>query len=92
MAYAGKEIRSPTTRLVFKETAADTDGELLRFEQFVKGGTPPVPEHRHPGQEERFVVLSGRMGVRSAGKERVEPLGISVPRPSEFGQSQRTPM
>lgn len=71
MAYAGKEIESPSTRLVFEKTAADTDGELLRFEQFVKGGNPEVPEHIHPKQEERFVVHSGRMGVRAAGSEKV---------------------
>lgn len=69
MAYAGKEIRSPSTRLVFRKTAADTDGELLRFEQFVRGGTPEVPEHLHPRQRERFVVLAGQMGARAAGRE-----------------------
>ncbi len=71
VAYAGKTIESPTTRLVFELTAADTNGELLRFEQFVKGGTPEVPEHYHLRQEERFVVISGRMGVRAAGKEQM---------------------
>lgn len=71
MAYAGKEIQSPTTRLVFKQTASDTAGELLQSEQFVTRNNPEVPEHVHPRQEERFVVLSGRMGVRAAGDERV---------------------
>lgn len=71
MAYAGKEIESLSTRLVFKQTASDTDGELLQFEQFVKSNNPEVPEHVHPRKEERFVVLSGRMGVRAAGKEQV---------------------
>jgi mannose-6-phosphate isomerase-like protein (cupin superfamily) len=78
VAYAGKVIESPTTRLLFKRTAADTDGALLRFEQFVRGGTPEVPEHVHPRQEERFVVLSGRMGVRAAGRERVLGAGEEV--------------
>ena len=32
---------------------------------------PEVPEHVHLRQEERFVVISGRMGVRAAGNERV---------------------
>lgn len=73
MAYAGKVIESPTTRLVFERTAADTDEELLRFEQFVRGGTP-----EHPRQEERFVVLSGRMGVRAAGRKRVLKAGEEV--------------
>ena len=41
MAYAGKTIESPDTRLVFLKTAEDTDGELLRFEQFVQAATTP---------------------------------------------------
>ena len=71
MAYAGKEIQSPTTRLVFEQTTSDTNGELLQFEQFVRCNNPEVPEHVHLRQEERFVVISGRMGVRAAGNERV---------------------
>lgn len=75
MAYAGKVIESPGARLVFLKTAADTDGELLRFEQFVQKGHAPVPAHIHPRQEERFVVLSGRMGVESGGRGRVLEAG-----------------
>lgn len=78
MAYAGKIIESPTTRLVFKQTAADTNGGLLRFEQFVRGNNPEVPEHYHLRQEERFVVVAGRMGVRAAGSERVLGPGEEV--------------
>lgn len=78
MAYEGKEIESPTTRLVFKQTASDTNGELLKFEQFVRGGNPEVPEHIHPHQEERFVVLSGMMGVRAAGKDQILGPGEEV--------------
>lgn len=81
MACSGKEIKSPTTRLIFKQTASDTGGGLLRFEQFVKGNNPEVQEHVHLYREERFVVLSGRMGVRAAGNERVLGPGeeITVP-------------
>ncbi|MGF1470647.1 MAG: cupin domain-containing protein [Rubrobacteraceae bacterium] len=78
MARAGKEIASPTTRLVFEETAADTGGERLRFEQFVRGGNPEVSEHTHSLHEERFLVRSGRMGVRVAGSERVLGPGEEV--------------
>jgi mannose-6-phosphate isomerase-like protein (cupin superfamily) len=78
MARAGEVIESPDTRLVFLKTAAGTDGELLRFEQFVKPGHAPVPEHVHPHQEEHFAVLSGNMGVRTAGTERVVGAGAEV--------------
>ena len=75
MAYAGKVIQSPDTRLVFLKTAEETDGELLRFEQFVQKDHAPIPAHIHPRQEERFVVLSGRMGVKSGGRERILEAG-----------------
>lgn len=78
MAHAGKVIESPDTRLVFLETAADTDGKLLRFEQFVQPGHAPVPAHVHGRQEERFTVLSGRMGVRARGEERFLEAGEEV--------------
>ncbi len=81
MAYAGKVVESPDTRLVFLKTAADTDGRLLRFEQVVQRDHAPVPAHIHPRQEERFRVLSGRMGVESGGRGQVLEAGeeISVP-------------
>jgi hypothetical protein len=59
MAYAGKIIESPDTGLVFLKTVADTNGELLRFEQFVQTNHALVPEHLYGRQEERFVIVSG---------------------------------
>ncbi|HLL41056.1 MAG TPA: cupin domain-containing protein [Rubrobacteraceae bacterium] len=78
MAYAGKIIESPDTGLVFLKTVADTNGELLRFEQFVQTNHALVPEHLHGRQEERFVIVSGRMGVRAAGSERVLEAGEEI--------------
>lgn len=78
MAYAGKVIESPDTRLVFKETAKETNGELLRFEQFVQKNHAPVPAHVHGSQEERFIVLSGSMGVKAAEEESVLGPGEEV--------------
>ncbi len=78
MAYAGKTIESPDTRLVFEKTTKDTGGKLLRFRQFVRAGHAPVPAHIHGSQEERFVVLSGRMGVRSGGQERILEAGEEI--------------
>jgi quercetin dioxygenase-like cupin family protein len=78
MARAGEVIESPDTRLVFLKTAADTNGEMLRFEQFVEPTHASVPEHVHPRQEERFEVVSGKMGVRAAGTERVVGAGEEI--------------
>ncbi|WP_166394991.1 cupin domain-containing protein [Rubrobacter marinus] len=94
VAHAGKEIESPDTKLVFLQTAADTNGELLRFEQFVRPDHAPVPAHVHGRQEERFVVLSGRMGVRSGEEEGVLEAGeeVVVPpgTPHTFWNATRT--
>jgi mannose-6-phosphate isomerase-like protein (cupin superfamily) len=78
VAKAGKVIESPSTRLVFRQTAADANGQLLRFEQFVRPATPEVLTHVHPRQEERFEVVEGRMGVRAAGHERILAAGEEV--------------
>jgi quercetin dioxygenase-like cupin family protein len=67
---AGKEIYNPVLkdRIVYHETAQDTDGELLCFELFVSpGGGNPL--HVHPLQEKYFKAVSGTLGVQ-VGDER----------------------
>jgi len=70
MARAGEEIYNPVQddRVVFRKTARDTDGELLRLELFVspRGGNPL---HVHPRQEEYFEAVSGTLGIQ-VGDER----------------------
>ncbi len=64
MARAGEEIYNPVQhdRVVYRKTARDTDGGLLRLELFVspRGGNPL---HVHPLQEEYFKAVSGTLGV-----------------------------
>jgi uncharacterized RmlC-like cupin family protein len=51
-------------RFTFIDTAATTDGELLRFDLTLRpGGAVPIP-HVHPIQTERFAVVEGRMRFR----------------------------
>ena len=83
MAQSGEQLHNPVTeeQLVFRRTAADTDGELLEFDWcFPAGGS--VPSHVHPAQEERFEVLSGRAWFRVAGRRLAANLGdeVAVPR------------
>src|SRR5215211_4645840 len=62
----GQTLANPVTgeRFTFLETAAQTGGELLRFELGLRpGGAVPMP-HVHPIQTERFEVVSGRMRFR----------------------------
>ena len=71
MAKQGDVIENPKTgeRIVFRQTAQDTNGELLQFDLFLKPhGFVPV-EHIHSQQEERVEVISGSAGYRLGGKE-----------------------
>jgi mannose-6-phosphate isomerase-like protein (cupin superfamily) len=73
MFHAGDQIENPVTgeRLVFHETAAETNGERVLFETIVQPGGFVAAAHVHPFQTERFEVLAGTLGMRR-GKERVE--------------------
>ena len=70
MAHAGDTIENPATgeRIVFRKTAADTGGELLLFDLFLKphGFVPTV--HIHLRQEERVEVVSGSVRYRLGGR------------------------
>jgi quercetin dioxygenase-like cupin family protein len=69
-------------RIAFRETGAETNGELLRFDFFVKPQTVVLHEHLHPIQEERFEVLSGRMEGQVDGVARTaEPGTVIVNQP-----------
>ncbi|HEX2739964.1 MAG TPA: cupin domain-containing protein [Rubrobacter sp.] len=84
MARAGQEIYNPVQNdwIVFRQTAQDTGGELMRGELIVSpGGGNPL--HVHPLQEEHFKALSGTLGVQMGedhrsleeGEEAVVPPG-----------------
>src|SRR5215207_3958327 len=71
MARAGEKIYNPVQNdwIVFKETAQDTSGALMKGELVVspRGGNPL---HVHPLQEEHFTVLSGTLGVEVGDEHR----------------------
>lgn len=83
MARVGDELVNPANglRTVFRETAGTTSGELLQVDWFGDPRWTTGPDHVHPYQEERFEVLSGQLGVRADGAERVYGSGevIVVP-------------
>ena len=58
-------------RVVFLDTAADTNGKLVRMEFFVRPGGFVAAEHVHPKQEERFTIADGEAHLRIRGTERV---------------------
>jgi mannose-6-phosphate isomerase-like protein (cupin superfamily) len=71
VARHGQVLESPNNgqRAVFRETAKDTDGELLRLDFFVAPGGFLGNEHLHPKQEERIKVCSGTLRCRVDGRE-----------------------
>lgn len=84
MAAAGDQLINPVTglRTVFRETAADTDGELLQVDWIGDRGWTTGPDHVHPYQDERFEVISGKLGLRLNGVERVLDAGEAAVAPA----------
>jgi mannose-6-phosphate isomerase-like protein (cupin superfamily) len=80
VARAGESLEHPVTgeRLIFCETSADTDGELLRFDFWMRPRGFVAAAHFHPQQEERFVVHRGSSRFRIAGDERDAGAGEAV--------------
>jgi quercetin dioxygenase-like cupin family protein len=80
MAKAGDTIESPVSgaRIVFLETARDTNGELLRVDDVMQGGGRVPIEHVHPYMEERFEVISGTARLSIRGQERDVGTGETV--------------
>lgn len=83
MAYQGQVIDNPVSgeRITFRQTAADTAGELLAIDlELTPDGHVPGA-HVHPEQEERFEVVSGRMKFRMGVRTIVAEAGdvVTVP-------------
>jgi quercetin dioxygenase-like cupin family protein len=84
MAKSGDELVNPVTglRTVFRKTAQETSGELLQVDWIGEPGWTTGPDHVHPLQEERFEVLSGKLGLRLGGVERVHGAGDVIVAPA----------
>ena len=77
MAHAGQAIANPVTgeRVVFRATAADTDGQLLSMDYHAPAQHLIGPLHIHPRQEERSEVVAGMMRGRIGGQKRTVRAG-----------------
>ena len=80
MARRGEVLESPINgqRAVFRETATDTGGELLRLDFYVAPGGFLGNEHLHPGQEERIEILAGTLRCRIGGRDRTACAGEAI--------------
>jgi mannose-6-phosphate isomerase-like protein (cupin superfamily) len=72
MIRPGEQLENPVTGevLIFHETAAETGGELVRFETIVRPDGFVAAAHVHPKQSERFQILAGELDFR-IGRETV---------------------
>jgi mannose-6-phosphate isomerase-like protein (cupin superfamily) len=67
MAAVGQTLENPASgeRITFRQTAAETGGELLAIDlELPSGRRVPGGLHLHPLQEERFEVIRGRLRLR----------------------------
>ncbi len=80
MAHARQILENPISgeKIIFRNTAADTDGEPLAFELVLEPGGAVPGAHVHPEQEERFEVVSGTMVFRLGLKRIVAGPGETV--------------
>ncbi len=81
MAYAGKEIGSVQLglRMVFRETAADTNGEFLRLDIFISPDRAVFSKHMHPHQQETIEVVAGGLdGEVGDSAKSLRPGDVSI--------------
>src|SRR5215208_94655 len=80
MARVGTTIEHPVTgeRIVFRETAATTNGELLLVDIYLRPGGFIAGEHIHPHAHELFEIVSGTGRFRIGGVERTATVGQQV--------------
>src|SRR5215208_3451761 len=80
MARVGTTIEHPVTgeRIVFRETAATTNGELLLVDIYLRPGGFVAGEHVHPHADETFEVVAGTGRFRIAGRECTATAGQRV--------------
>jgi mannose-6-phosphate isomerase-like protein (cupin superfamily) len=71
MIHAGDTIENPVTgeRIVFRKTSADTNGEAVVIECFVRPNGFVAAAHVHPAQDERFEILKGSVAFKLDGRK-----------------------
>lgn len=84
MLNAGDVLENPVTgeRAVVRVGTAESSGELLVADLYVRPGGAVMDEHVHPAIEESFTVVRGHLGYRLDGREGVAGPGerLHVPR------------
>ena len=71
MVRAGQTIENPRTRqrMLFLQTGAETNGELLQIDCLSPAHQDKEPLHVHPRQEHQFTVLAGTLRFEIGGRQ-----------------------
>jgi quercetin dioxygenase-like cupin family protein len=71
MLKAGDTIENPVTgeRIVFRTTSAETNGEAVVIDCFVRPSGFVAKAHVHPSQTERFEIIEGSVVFKVDGQE-----------------------
>lgn len=71
MIRKGTTIENPVTgeRIIFRETSAETNGEAVVIDCFVRPSGSVAKPHVHPSQTELFEVLAGSLMFKLDGQE-----------------------
>jgi quercetin dioxygenase-like cupin family protein len=93
MARVGEIIEHPVTgeRITFLETAASSDGAVLRMAFEMRPHAFIAGAHAHPKQEERFAVGAGRIRVTRGKQEWIAGTGDEVVVPRGTGHTWGNP-
>ena len=76
MANPGDEfVNQEGGRILYRETAGTTDGELQEVEVTYSAHSTLPPPHYHPSQEEHFVIMGGIIRTVIDGQEKVYQAG-----------------
>jgi quercetin dioxygenase-like cupin family protein len=80
VAYAGQILDNPVSgeRIIFRETAADTNGQRLSIDLVLAPDGHVPGKHVHPEQVERFEVTGGSMKFTMGRKKIVAHAGDVV--------------
>lgn len=80
MARVGDELVNPITgeRIVFRKTAAETEGALLEMDDFWMRPGHRAPAHVHPGMRECWKMITGTASFVIGGVERSAKRGEVV--------------
>ena len=84
-------LESPTQRVCFRVTGAESEGDLLEIEFELVPGAELLATHVHPRSEERFEVVSGTLVVSRAGEDVLLAPGERLALPAGVAHTVRNP-